>query len=120
MTSNINNPYILGAQGAAGPVIPTGMFDMTAFRAIDGTVYQNTGATPLFVSIVLQSSAASLNTGTVYVDSVTPPLIISGQFAQNATVAGGRGTISMWVLPNYYYRVVLSNTLTLISWLEWV
>ena len=92
-------------------------------RALN-VVYQNTGATPMMVtvSIVLIRAGGVQATAQVRSDSATPPTtVIATTTTATAWTADGLQNypMSFWVIPGNYYTVVTTGTATLASWIEW-
>jgi len=108
------NPPAFAVPAGGGSV--TTQSDVTASRALDGTVYQNTTGKTMFISI--NWSKGSIDNLIVYSDSANPPTTRVSQ----QTEFGVGSLISQFsvVLPGNYYRAV-PNTggLTLNSWIEW-
>lgn len=110
--SNIDNP-----NNYRGVTTQT---DVTGVRSIGVAVFQNTLATPRFVCVTLECSAASPNAVYIYCDAAAAPSVTIARFYHNATVATIRTTLSFWVLPGYYYRAVLAQgAMGLMAWFEW-
>ncbi len=78
------------------------------------TIYQNTGTSPIFISI-------SVNTGTVgenfqvFCDSSSSPTTL----ILNLNGSAYDHLLSFIVLPNYYYKLTHSSTGSIKSWVEW-
>lgn len=111
--SNVNNPPIPR---------PTTQRDVTASRAVDGTVYQNTRAVPIYVlvvaSVATPSSGHDLN---LFISSQNPPnatLVDSSSGGISAIRTIGQ-SVSSWVLPGYYYCVIATAGLGLAIWTEY-
>lgn len=95
---------------------PTTQYNGYNSRVI-GTVYQNTTGAPMFVNVSLYSDATT--TFTAYTDNSNPPWTTVNSIYSQAGVNGSI-TLSFWVLPGSYYRVVVSNgTPRFFSWTEW-
>jgi len=94
--------------------------DVTASRAVDGTVYQNTSGGLMFVQAYFNSLA---NTCVMQgrVEDVTPPtLVVSGISIGAAAGYVGYGSVVIVVPNNYYYCVakVGAGTVTFNRWVE--
>lgn len=89
--------------------------DVTASRAINGTVYQNTGATPKFVVVSISNAANSLLTA--YCAAGASPGTVVSQQKANATTT--QLLLVFIVPPSYYYKVTYGLTGTLDAWIEW-
>jgi hypothetical protein len=114
----------ISASAKAVPIVfPPVVSTQTVTSNVIGTIYKNTKTTPIFVAITLCCvSSGGINFGqvSILVDSVTPPLVAIGKTFNGSGTTIVYETISFWVLPNYYYQVLLvSNTVNLISWVEW-
>jgi len=94
--------------------------DVTASRAVDGTVYQNTSGGLMFVQAYFNSLADTcVMQGRV--EDVTPPtLVVSGISMGAAAGYVGYGSVMIVVPPNYYYCVakVGAGTVTFNRWVE--
>ncbi len=81
------------------------------------TTYQNTGLMPKFVNVdVNLSASSSIN---IYSDGLPAPTTIVGGAGTPGTVALLRQTVSFWILPNAFYKVSSSGTVTINNWAEW-
>jgi hypothetical protein len=108
--NNLNNP----PAGYAGITIQT---DVTALRAIDGTVYQNNTALPLccVVSLTLPTTA---QIRVISDAAAAPSLVISTLL--NANVSNTQASITFWVLPKNYYKITTQGgSPTLSYWIEY-
>lgn len=111
MSGNVYNPR---------PLSPSVQSNVTATRALDGTIYRNTSGRPMFVSIQLVSVTAGANYGGVSTGVNTPPTVGVAACYHDATLSALRATISFVVLPLYYYQFNQNTgTFTLGSWVEW-
>lgn len=105
--------------------------DVTASRAIDGTIYRNTSGRPILAIISLtciRTTDAERAFVTGYVENVTPPTVVNG--AAGLHVAAGitesaevmLGFLLLAIPNNDYYRIRStvdgSATVTLFSWVE--
>lgn len=89
------------------------MTDVTGSRAIDGTVYQNTGDGPMFVTVAVSGASDNM---TVHVGSVTPPTVVATGFGPTAS---NRSSGSFFVPSGWYYKVTKGGAASLLSWVEW-
>ncbi len=83
-----------------------------------GTVYQNTGTASMFVSVVMTNTNASVFY--LATDANNPP--VQSVSAFTITANGYVITLSGWVLPNNYYRIVKLSGLgvgSVTEWIEW-
>jgi hypothetical protein len=87
--------------------------DATASRAINGTVYQNTGTKPIYVSVVATQSVGLLSMAG-FTDVNAAPVLQVTAF----TFMSGTTTINFVVLPNNYYKVTSTNAV-IAKWIEW-
>ena len=114
--------------------------NVTASRATNGTVYQNTSGRPLFVAVNVQLTTACASSSfdgyaeiVAYTDTANPPTTIVGELRQflddvSATVATGgsirhKAQLCFFVLPSSYYKVTqdtdADSTVSLLYWFEW-
>lgn len=93
---------------------PTTQSDVTASRAL-GTVYQNTGTSPLFVSVsVTEATGRRME---AECDGSNPPTTL---VAVHGFSANSQANLLFIVIPGNYYRVsATAGTPTIISWIEW-
>ena len=113
MSNNLFNPTA-GPTGPAGTSIST-QTDVTALRAIDGTVYQNALTRSIFV--LIQSNLSTGGTVILYSDSNVSPVLTIGALSNN-NLAQMALLIGTWILPGNYYKV--TGTLsTLTRWIEY-
>lgn len=124
-----------GATGPSGPSGPTGAVGATGAtgsgsggpttissnlavtsRTI-GTVYQNTGSTPMYVSVSASTGIAQITLGPL-VDSSNPP---TTNLAFPNCPLGGECFVFFIVLPGQFYEVetYTSTTMTGGQWFEW-
>lgn len=99
-----------GPQGPQGPAGPASFQDAVASGTIgNGTVYQNEGASPLFVCAWMNSGGVS-TTMTAMIGSTSVPNLTAGYAQQGA----GSLNISFVVPPGWYWSVTASrnNTIT--------
>ena len=82
------------------------------------TVYQNTNSTTMKVAVTIGISASSAGASAL-TDTGNPPTTSAG-FLGYSAYATGYGTLTFDVLPNSYYEVTTSGTVsTLPVWMEW-
>ena len=105
--------------------------DVTGSRAIDGTVYQNSGTGIRIVTvnvIMTKTNAAEYSRVTFHCDAATPPTTQIGRLAlqPDGSALGGdlitEMAFTFVVLPSYYYKATESHTgtiSTLADWFEW-
>jgi hypothetical protein len=106
-TAPINAPSYLNMSG--------GVTVQTAPGRALGTVYQNTTGKPMMVTVKINASAGYAE---AYCDTATNP----GTSVATAGNGGGGSvgnSLTFWVLPNYYYKVVNVVGATLAGWIEW-
>jgi hypothetical protein len=116
---------ITGAYKAGGVDITAAVTTqsvVTGSRAL-GTTYQNTGTTPMMVTVTLQSTAgggANFGQANILTDAASPPTTVVATTFNGSIVATVHLTISFWVLPGNYYRInQVTTTVVLGSWVEW-
>lgn len=107
MKTNVDNP----TSPLASEI--TTQTDVTVSRAIDGTVYHNTTAKPIFVVVTLNGSN---QTAQFYTDSNAAPVTSVAHIQPNA-VSGGVFTVSFIVLSGNYYKGV--GNLSIVTWIEY-
>lgn len=100
------------------PQHPTIQTDVTASRAINATVYRNTGLYPIFAVISVISATTGDNGLDVYCDAQATPTTKVVRGSLNATVYNDIFNVSFIVLPGYYYKATTVGTLTLSTWIE--
>jgi hypothetical protein len=88
--------------------------DVTASRAIDGTVYRNTSKKTMYVSVSVTTAAAGTIAGIT--DSAAAP---TTTVADHDHAAAGKIHIGFMVLPGNYYKVTNTGAV-LANWIEWV
>jgi hypothetical protein len=82
-----------------------------------GKIYQNLSILPLYVS-VCDSGASAIHSLTAFVDNVTPPFTLTSSNIGGPLLTGG--SVFFIVLPNYFYKVVSTDTNSIVnSWIEW-
>lgn len=99
--------------------------DVTASRAIDSTVYQNTTDMIMIVTVTIKNTVG--DTGDVYVifycdANASPTTMIGGVREHNITATNALFPFTFVVLPNYYYKAVNDGTYNdgaLQDWFEW-
>lgn len=108
--SNVNNPPISSSSGISSQT------DVTASRALDGTVYHNTTTKPIMCMV----NATCSGGGAVLFksDATASPSLSIGQI-YNLNASAIQGLISFWVLPGYYYKGTITSTATLVTWIEY-
>lgn len=90
---------------------------VTGSRAIDGSVFHNTNATTMMVSVSIQPSAAGLIN--VFTDSNPNPITQVLEMTLPATVVGFE-CLSFMVLAGNYYKITNDGAAgTLGYWTEW-
>jgi hypothetical protein len=118
----------LGSNGSSqlvsvsSPTILTGQSVVTGSRNLT-SIYQNTGAKPIYVLVTLACTAAGgANFGQAEARtdaSATPTTTVGSTFNGSATATVNQ-QMAFWVLPGNYYRVVVvTTTVTLSCWTEW-
>jgi hypothetical protein len=80
-------------------------------RALN-TVYQNATGKPMMVMVTVTIGTSSVFN--IYTDAANPPTTPAG--GANVT---GASSVSFWVMPGNFYRVVLTGTGNLNTWVEW-
>jgi hypothetical protein len=111
MKSNVDNPFI-----ATSAEITT-QTDVTASRAIDGTVYHNIGSKPIFVNITIQHAA---NGGDVIAKSdanVVPNLIVAETY--DGAISVIVTMLTFIVLPGNYYEATATGGSSMKTWIEY-
>lgn len=98
--------------------IPKTQTDVTASRTA-GTVYRNLNGNPIFYNITVASTVAGANVVGVYSDALANPVLFIAGYQEDATIAGGISTISFWVLPGNYYKVVVLGGTATLTWIMW-
>jgi hypothetical protein len=106
--------YIQASGGVSGAI--SSQTDVTASRAIDGTVYQNTGSTPIFCLVTIAMPTNGTCTFRSDANS-TPALAIAA--VDNLNLASIGGATGFWVLPGNYYRAVGTGLASLDYWIEY-
>jgi len=91
---------------------------VTASRAIDETVYQNTGNVPMFVVVTCVYNIGSPETE-AYSDAANPPTTMVGRSDASGVGGGHNINLAFIVLPGNYYKVK-SYQAALVAWVEWV
>jgi hypothetical protein len=98
---------------------------VTGTRALGGT-YQNTGTTPMFVTISTRSNFSNVNCSVNYYACPSADLASILSFSIGETggfEANGNPSsvfsFSFFVLPGYYYKTVSSGNNSLVKWTEW-
>ncbi len=97
------------------PIYTCTQSDVTASRAINGTVYQNTSGKIMIVTVSVTMTCDNLETATVtfYCAAANPPTVVKGivsHFQQAATLSSVNGAITFVVPVNYYYKATASGT----------
>jgi len=93
--------------------------DVTASRALNGTVYQNTLARPILVTIAITPNAQAY-TVTVHCDAANPPTVVSGLLSNDTAGGNYTGSISFIVPAGHYYKATTTGTAPAsFSWIEW-
>ena len=88
--------------------------DATASRAIDGTIYHNTGSTPMMVTVTLAGGPSA--DARFFCDSGSSPTTKVAEFVN----AAGYSATTFMVLPGYYYKVtIVGGSPSLLTWIEW-
>ncbi len=91
---------------------------VTGSRAL-GTIYHNTTTRPIYVLVTVTCQpVAGSGEAQALTDAATPPTTVVGAtFENNGT---SKQNLPFWVLPGNYYSVaVVTNQVTLYSWVEW-
>jgi len=87
-----------------------------------GVVYQNTGTTPMMVTVTLaciSSGGALAQADAITVTSATPSTVVASTYNSSATVTVYEH-LSFWVLPLSSYKVAVNTaSVSMISWVEW-
>lgn len=88
--------------------------NVTATRAIDGTIYQNTSGRPILCELTLRCSQALADEqayADAYVEDATPPTVIVGRVGLNAKGPCDIYTGFSFFIPNEsYYKVTNTTT----------
>ena len=90
--------------------------DVTASRAIDGTVYHNTTTKPIFVQITIYFQVGELIYA--YSDNQANPTTIVA-YGQNAQAGAFAAEIVFWVLPGNYYKLTKTGLSIAQYWIEY-
>lgn len=88
--------------------------DVTASRAIDGTVYQNTSKKTMYVVVTATTAAAGVMAGLTD-SAANPTTTVDG----HNHAAAGTIHVHFMVLPGNYYKVTNTGAVKA-SWIEWV
>lgn len=101
---------------------PTTQAVVTGSRVL-GTVYHNTGSTPMFVSVTLLCTAgggANFAQANAITDAAATPVTVVGSTFNGSAAASINQQLGFWVLPGSYYKVaVVTTTVALSLWTEW-
>ncbi len=91
---------------------------VTGSRAL-GTVYHNTGTSPIYVLATLTCQPIAGNAeAQALTDAATPPTTVVAATFEN--LGTSKQHLGFWVLPgNYYSITVVTNQVTLSVWTEW-
>lgn len=91
--------------------------DVTASRAIDGTVYQNNSSYPLLVTVFV-TATANPNQALAYVEAGddTPDVCVA--FVTATSGAANVASMTFFVPVGSYYKVT-NTSMTLSGWIEW-
>ncbi len=103
-------------KGAAIPIYTVTQADVTASRAIDATVYQNTSGKIMMAAITVYSATTGA-TSFAYCASNSSPAVIVGKWV-NPAASTGCGVMFFVIAVNYYYKATGTNA-TLGAWIEW-
>jgi len=112
--NNVSNPGPIGPAGARGPGISVQQ-DMTASRAIDGTVYHNTTS-----GIIIATVSINLGSGTnavVKADGSTPPTTTITQLS-NSNLSTIAISFTFVVMPGAYYGITGAGA-SMAKWIEY-
>ena len=109
LTGTYPNPAIVAAKT---PVSAQNV--VTGARAF-ATVYRNTSAKPLYVSVLIANLA--WGQAQAYTDSLNPPSTVVSAFDQGSAFLNT--TLFLIVLPGNYYQVTV-DTGSLLGWIEWI
>jgi len=95
--------------------------DQTGSRAVDGTIYQNTGGKVRLVTVTLETVAlADEYYAKAYCENATPPTIIVAKVTgETYDASDGFGCMTFIVPPSSYYKVTETGDGVLEAWLEW-
>jgi hypothetical protein len=107
-----------GATGSGGGGGPTTLSaNLAVTSRVIGNVYQNTGTTPMYVTVESSTGSGQISIG-ANVGSTNPPLT-GLNFSSLPT--GNNATIFFIVLPNQFYQVVTFTGTTMAGgeWYEW-
>lgn len=112
-SGTLNIPQYSGGGGA-----PTTMSaNLAGSSRAFGTVYRNTGTSPIYVSVWGNTTVADQIHA--YIDSFSPPTDIVN--INSIASSGTNASVFVIVLPGYYYKVdYFSGTRTLLGWYEWM
>jgi hypothetical protein len=107
---------------AAGSVAPTCTQNVVTGNRAFNTLYQNTSGSPMMVVIGFWSNdGAGQSSCVVKTDaSLTPTTVVVSTTDGNDSSVTLSKTVSFWVIPGNYYKVLTDAALTLNSWTEWV
>jgi hypothetical protein len=112
MKSNVDNPGSVTVNVSA----ITTQTDVTASRAIDGTVYHNTTGKPIYCMITLQLSTPGVGVTLLTDANPAPSTVVA--FEQNNNAQLILVVLMAIVLPgNYYTLTSLGNSFT--QWIEY-
>jgi hypothetical protein len=93
---------------------------VTGSRAI-GTVYRNTSARPMFVTVSILPVYENILTVSVYCDSnSSPTTVVMSGYVNNQRYCTQNGFFSFWVLPGNYYKLDAPGSVTVQTWAEWI
>lgn len=84
------------------------------------TIYQNTGASPIWVNAILDSTTTSIFL-TAYSDAQpSPSTVVAETYDAPYASATVIRTLSFIVLPGYYYKITgVGSTTSIVKWVEW-
>ncbi len=120
-----NLAYLKTSADKADLIYTVTQADVTASRAVDGTVYQNTSGKIIIATVAIALTCATTQyEGVVfYCGTANPPTVAKGSVYLTqigATSIREDGTVTFIVPVNYYYKATASGTGTAgkLSWIE--
>jgi hypothetical protein len=103
---SVNRPVIVQLGG-----------NLTSFRTT-GTVYQNTTGFPLYVAVdIFGSGVANVVVAGLSDSTASPATQVAGLITSNTV--GSHGCITFIVMPGNFYKVTVSASSGLNTWVEW-
>jgi hypothetical protein len=90
--------------------------DVTASRAIDGTVYQNTGTVDMLVGVTAYSTTSGGGITAYSENDATPAVAVGAWYTAYASLSYGQ---VFFKVPSGWYYKVSNNSATKYAWIEW-